>query len=342
MVSEKKLSTGLAIFDVLKLLYKNWNEYNYTGCVFVDFSRAFDTIDHNILAEKLKMYGLNNVSQKIMLEYMATRKQTTTVNGFSSSQAQVTYGTAQGSILGPLIFILYVNDIFHSLGQENSTHMYADDTLLMCKASDIDTVTEKAQIIFQKMSLWCEANKLSVNADKTKYMVIRHTKAPYEPNFIVKENKISTVHQYEYLGKLLDDKLSMNNYPDNMWKKANSKLGILSKIRRFISEKTAVRTYKTMIRPHLDYIDFVVESGSADRIQRLDNLKKKAIRRIEYCKNVENRQDKKVLQGKYKIEDLALRHKRNLVKIIHTLSAGRENLKTVSTVRELRTRLRSK
>ena len=98
--------------SILKQLYANWNEGNYTGCVFVDFSRAFDTIDHNILSEKLKMYGLDEMSQKFMLEYMASRKQTTTVNGFSSSQAQVTYGTAQGSILGPLIFILYVNDLF--------------------------------------------------------------------------------------------------------------------------------------------------------------------------------------------------------------------------------------
>ena len=68
-----------------------------------------------------------------------------------------------------------------------------------------------------------------------------------------------------------------------MWKKANSKLGILAKIRRFITEKNAVRIYKTRIRPHLDYIDFAVESGSVDRVQRLDNLQKKAIRRIEYC-----------------------------------------------------------
>ena len=219
----KNLSTGLAIFYVLKQMYSNWNEGNYTGCVFVDFSRAFDTIDHNILSEKLKMYGLDDTSQKFMLEYMANRKQTTTVNGFSSSQAQVTYGTAQGSILGPLIFILYVNDIFNSLGKDNSIHMYADDTLLMCKDNDINTVTEKAQTVFRKMSVWCEANKLSVNAGKTKYMVIRHMKAPLEPNFSVQGNKISTVHQYEYLGILLDDKLSMNDYLDTTWTKKTTR-----------------------------------------------------------------------------------------------------------------------
>ena len=317
-------------------MYSNWNEGNFTGCVFVDFSRAFDTIDHNILSEKLKMYGLDDISQKFMLEYMANRKQTTTVNGFSSSQDQVTYSTAQGSILGPLIFILYVNDIFNSLGKYNSIHMYADDTLLMCKDNDINTVTEKAQTIFCKMSVWCEANKLSVNAGKTKYMVIRHMKTPLESNFSVQGNKISTVHQYEYLGILLDDKLAMNDYLDTMWKKTNSKLGILAKIRRFISEKTAIRIYKTMIRPHLDYIDFVVDSGSADRIQRLDTLQKKALHRIEYCINVDSRQDEDVLQDKYKIEDLKLRRKRNLAKIMYTLSSDSDNLKTVSIGRDLR------
>ena len=145
---------------------------------------------------------------------------------------------------------------------------------------NIDAATEKAQQTFQQMLTWCEANKLTINEEKTKYMVIRHTKAPSEPIFTVHGNKIGTVHQYEYLGFLMDDKLSMNEYLDVMWKKANSKLGILAKIRRFISEKTAVRIYKTMIRPHLDYMDFVVDSGSADRVQKLDNLQKKALCRF--------------------------------------------------------------
>ena len=123
----------------------------------------------------------------------------------------------------------------------------------------------------------------------------------------------------------------MNDYLDSMWKKTNSKLGILSKIRRFISEKTAIRIYKTMIRPHLDYIDFVVDSGSADRIHNLDKLQKKALRKIEYCANPENRQDTKVLMNRYKIEDLKLRRKRNLVKIIHSLSAKTEYVKTKMT-----------
>ena len=190
----KGLSTGLAVFDLLKNLFENWNEKNYSGCIFIDFSRAFDSIDHGILAEKLKLYGLDENVLNFMKNYMSCRRQSTVVNGFCSTQEEITFGTAQGSILGPLIFILYVNDIFDSLGPEASIHMYADDTLLMCKADDIQVVTVKAQKFFQKMSTWCEANKLTINMAKTKYMVVRHTKPPQEPNFKVDKTKLNMVH----------------------------------------------------------------------------------------------------------------------------------------------------
>ena len=151
-------------------------------------------------------------------------------------------------------------------------------------------------------------------------MVVKHTKIPTEPSLELNGFKISTVQQYEYLGMLLDDKLTMNEYADAMWKKANAKVGVLARIRRFISENTAAKIYKSMIRPHLDYIDFVIDSSSADRVKRLNNLQNKALRRIEYCMNKENRLDYLELQEKYNIEDLKLRRNRNLVKIIHARS----------------------
>ena len=121
------------------------------------------------------------------------------------------------------------------------------------------------------MLVWSEENELSINFTKTKYMIVKHTKVPTEPEFVFDGHKINTVHQYEYLGMILDDKLTMNDYLHAVWTKTNSKIGILSKIRRFISEKTATRIYKCMIRPNLDYIDYVLDSSSADRVQKLDN-----------------------------------------------------------------------
>ena len=319
------LSTSLAIFDVLKILYENWNDKLYSGCVFIDFSRAFDSIDHNILIEKLKLYGLDENPLNFMTNYMSCRAQKTIVNGHMSQQLPVTYGTAQGSILGPLIFILYVNDIFEMLDHESSVVMYADDTLLISKAENMVEVHEKAQKALQSISNWCSANRLSLNLAKTKYMVIKHNRVNNETELKLNGHTINNVHQYEYLGMVLDDKLAMNNYLDVMWKKANAKVGILAKIRRFISEKTAIRIYKCMIRPHLDYIDFVIESGSADRINKLKNIQKKAIRRIEYAVVPENRSEVKTLQEKYNIEDLRLRRKKNIVKIMYEQSTCENN-----------------
>ena len=264
----KGLSTSVAIFDVLKNLYENWNNKNFTGCIFIDFSRAFDTIDHQILAEKFDLYGLDAIPQKFLFQYMSCRKHNTPVNGCKSSNVPVTYGTAQGSILGPLIFILYVNDIFATIKQDSSIYMYADDTLILCKSDNVDDVTSKAKDALEKIMFWCEVNKLTINYKKTKYMVVKHTKISAEPCLSVDGVKISTVQQYEYLGMLLDDKLSMNEYADAMWKKTNTKVGILARIRRFISEKTAAKIYKSMIRPHMDYIDFVIDSSSADRVKK--------------------------------------------------------------------------
>ena len=152
-------------------------------------------------------------------------------------------------------------------------NMYANNAL---------TVTDNAQKALDEMVSWCEENKLTINCMKTKFMFVKHTKVPCEPQVRMGNFKLSTVSSYEYLGIVLDDKLSMNNYLEMMWKKANAKIGILAKIRRFITEKTATIIYKCMIKPHLDYIDFIVDSGSADRIQKLENLPKKAIRRVEY------------------------------------------------------------
>ena len=150
----KGLSTSIAIFDVLKELYDNWNGKEYSGCVFIDFSKAFDTIDHHILFQKLELYGLNNKSLDFFKSYMQNRTQTTSVNGYTSTSAPITYGTAQGSILGPLIFILYVNDVFESVKLSDNIYMYADDTLIISKDDDIDEVTRKCSEGLNKVTTW--------------------------------------------------------------------------------------------------------------------------------------------------------------------------------------------
>ena len=201
----KGLSTSLAIYDVLREMYANWNDKCYSGCAFIDFSRAFDSINHGILFEKLKLYGIEGKPLEFFKKYMGNRRQKTCVNGYTSEEAQVTCGTAQGSILGPLIFIIYINDIFKSIKTTGKIYMYADDMLIICKSKDIKEVTTDIENALVKMFTWCTANKLSINVSKTKHMTVQHSKPDLEPVVHVNNRCISTVQSYEYLGMMLDN-----------------------------------------------------------------------------------------------------------------------------------------
>ena len=218
--------------------------------------------------------------------------------------------------------------------------MYADDTLIISKDDDIDEVTRKCSEGLNKVATWYEANKLSMNYNKTKFMVLKHKKNTVVPNIHVRHKLIGQVHTYEYLGVLIDESLKFNEYVDSIWKKANNKIGILSRIRRFISVKTAVQIYKCMIRPHLDYIDYVIDSSTCERIEKLDKLQNKAIRRIEYCTIIENRKSIDDLCLEYNIEKLPVRRKRNLIKIMYKESKDTNNINYRRPQMELRSKSR--
>ena len=140
----------------------------------------------------------------------------------------------------------------------------------------------------------------------------------------------------EYLGVTIDKDLEMVSHVDNMYEKANSKLGILSKIHRYITEETAVKLYKTMIRPYLEYVDFVIESSTKKKIDRIDNLQRKALRRFEYCNNPEDRQTYDELGCKYNVEKLSVRRKRSLLRMINIESKDSNDIKKDSHGMNLR------
>ena len=310
----------------------------YTGCIFVDFARAFETIDHNILMLKLKAYGLTTVPLNFFRKYITSRKQTTVVNGYVSNDGCVTYGTAQGSVLGPLIYIIYVNDVLKLMSEDYKMFLYADDILIMHQNVDKGLMLDGLQNKLNSKMEWCSRNKLTVNRDKTKSMIVCSQKVENVGTLKIENDVLSSVTQYEYLGMILDSKLSMSQQVDSMYKKANSKLAILCKIRRYISEKTAVRVYKTMIRPHLEYIDFVIDSCAKDRIEKIDKLEDRALRRIEFCHRPENRLDYNELRMAYKIESLCVRRKRSLLRIMYDKSKNDENVEVILHDINLRSR----
>ena len=257
--------------------------------------------------------------------HTGTRTQVTTVNGHVSSSKSVTCGTAQGSILGPLIYIIYVNDVLSLLNEKDNMYLYADDMLIISNHMNVEVMLLDLQAKINRIYNWCVPNKLNINEAKTKYMVVDSGKVEPIGRISINNRVLGKVTQYEYLGMRIDHKLNMDNQIESMFKKANKKLGILSRIRMFITCNTATRIYKTMIRPHLEYVDFIVESGikklisngnkngSKKLISKLYRFQERALRKIEYCKNPEKRKEYSSLGNEYGIECLAKRRKRSLI-----------------------------
>ena len=313
-------STSTAVFDMLKTTFQSWNDKLFQTCVFIDFSKAFDCIDHQILIEKLKLYGLNEKAISFISSYFDNRYQRTRVDGNISEISKVTYGTAQGSIIGPLIFIIYVNDVFEILSDPNDIIMYADDTLLMSKGSTMSESISECQIKLDKLIKWCDKNKLSVNIKKTKCMYINSSDLTSDEHLCIRGKPVDVVKHFEYLGMIIENKLQMNKHVDILYKKARQKLGMLYKIRKFIKSETALLLYKVMIRPHLEYGDFLIDSANQKHIDNLERLQERILRVIEYESISTNRKEMSILKNSLGIEDLSVRRKRSLLRIMYSQS----------------------
>ena len=328
-------STTSAVFSTLKKLFENWNMGLPSTCVFIDFSRAFDSIDHNIFLKKLKLYGFNPKSVKFIESYVRSRTQCTIVENCKSMEAPLLCGTAQGSILGPLFFTLYVNDIFAYVTHNNCLTMYADDTLLIEQGDTVESSHTSCQSRLKEVEHWCNSNRLCINIDKTKVMTICiNVKDRVEvPSIEIVGNTLQSVSKYEYLGVVMDNVLGMNTHIEHITKKVQGKLCILRKIRRFITENVALRIFKCLILCHFDYGDYMVDSGTHVNIEKLDRLYVRTIRCIEYKPDAQSRSSLVDLYHKYKLETLVDRRKRNLLKIMYKESKVELNIDVYRPIR---------
>ena len=170
----KKHSTYMAVIDLVNKITEAVDNDKFTAGVFLDLSKAFDTIDHTILLDKLYHYGFRGITHKWFEDYLSNRKQYVYYNGVPSQQQNLTCGVPQGSILGPLLFIIYVNDI-HLITDSLDVISFADDTNLFYSHNQFNVIEEVFNKELVNVNRWFQVNKLSVNAKKSNYMVPRRT-----------------------------------------------------------------------------------------------------------------------------------------------------------------------
>ena len=302
----KGFSTMSSVADLTDRLFSNSNKGLTSLAAFVDLRKAFDTVDHGILKNKLRCYGIADKNLDWCSSYLESRGQRVLANGVFSSAEEIVCGVPQGSVLGPLFFILYVNDVQNAVTNSN-LQLYADDTVIYTSGVSAEVAACKLQPSLNQFYEWCQANKLSLNVTKTKLMVFgtRHkVKKAKDITIKVGDAPLQIVPSYKYLGITLDSTLSFNHYVKTVANIVAYKANLLAKIRKFLTDSVSLKIYKSMILPYFDYGDVIYNTSN---IEGLDKLQRLQNRCLKICKGFDIRFDTKELHTITKTPMLEMR-----------------------------------
>ena len=234
-------STEHAIVDLMNYLTKSLDKNLFSIGVFLDLSKAFDTVNREILLAKLKYYGVNKLTHNWITDYLKNRKQFINYdNSKFTTLKEVIYGIPQGSILGPLLFLIFINDVFKPLKYTNSV-MFADDTNLVHFHSDIKVLFKQVNEDLTAIDKWFRANKISLNTSKTKYILFhnrnqRDTIPLKLPDLLISNREMERVSHLKFLGLVIDENLSWECHIKKLENQIVKTIGMLYKVRPFLSE----------------------------------------------------------------------------------------------------------
>ena len=277
----EKHTTTHAILHLIDKLASALDSRLHTIGTFLDFSKAFDTVDHEILLSKLCHYGVRGVALDWFRSYLTDRKQYVSLNGIDSCPQKVTCGVPQGSILGPLLFILYIND-FQRSSSVLSFIFFADDSSVFfshkCPQILLNTVNEE----FRKVMKWINANKLSLNLQKTNYILFSNSVNILPGEVAFNNNPIERVTSTKFLGIYIDEKLNWKTHVDKLSKVVSRNTGVIYKLRSCIPQEVLFILYSTLILSYINYGMLAWGKSFKTQIHRLFVVQKRVIRII--CK----------------------------------------------------------
>ena len=282
-------STSHALISLIDMIKKYLdNDYFFCG-VFIDIQKAFDTFNHEILLVKLNFYGIRGLDNSWLKSFLENRKQYVNLPGHFSSIEAVTFGVPQGSAWGPLLFLIYVNDL-QSVFSKSVVHHFADDTNLLFPAKKLGTIESVVKHELKLLAQWLQSNKLSLNETKTELIIFRSPwkHLPREPDIRINNYKLKLHSRIKYLGILIDEVLSGNKQIVDICTKLARTNGILSKLRHFVPRKTCVSVYFSLFYSYALYGCLVWSYSTQRNIDRIIKLQKRCIRIIIYSEFTEH------------------------------------------------------
>ena len=261
-----------------------------TGVVFLDIRKAFDSIDHVILLEKLAFYGVSQLELAWFKSYLSNRQQQCQVNGCLSNKGEIICGVPQGSILGPLLFLIHINDLPNCL-KTTTPCLYADDTQIFASSYDSVALANDINSDLENVTDWLNVNKLQSHPSKTKLIVIGSKQnltnkvGELYNSIIMNNNVISPVVSNKCLGVDLDDRLTFDINIEEICKKICSGIGALRRIKPFVPQTSLVTLYKSLIQPYFDYCSPLWDTCDKilkDKLQILQNRAARVITGARY------------------------------------------------------------
>ena len=277
-----KYSTSMALTNIANKIVDTFEENYFLVGVFIDLSKAFDTINHDIMLTKLEHYGIRGKAYDWFSSYLSNRYQCRKYKSSVSEYTNIVCGVPQGSLLGPLLFILYINDI-ENVSNTPSYILYADDTNILFNGKDLTTLQDKVNDNLSKVCKWFQANRLSVNPRKCNVIVFSNRTKFYETDSInIKLNnvEIPRVEQTKFLGVIVDSKLTWKFHIQEVEKKVSRNIGIISRLSYLLPEDVLRMLYSTLILPYLSYCNLIWGSTFQSNLKKLTAKQNKIVRVI--------------------------------------------------------------
>ena len=218
----------------------------------IDYRKAFDTVDHQILLAKMERYGIRGVVLELFSSYLSHRSHRVKIGKAVSTKLTIDIGVPQGSLLGPILFILYINDLFY-LPNFPKPILYADDTTLLFRNENSDALIQQCNDGLARFQSWSISNKLSINEEKSCYITFTLRDFTCNEKLILNGKYLERRNQYKYLGVDIDDTLKFNLHMIHVAKKNSKSIGILYRLRDMIPLTTKIQIYNTLVLPYLSY-----------------------------------------------------------------------------------------
>ena len=273
----KGLSTENAIVDFIDEIHKGLQNREYTVAVFMDLSKAFDVLNHDILLQKMEHYGFRGKFLNLIRSFISDRKYFVSANGIKSDTRTVNNGVPQGSTLGPLLFLIYVNDMSNSSDIFRFIQ-FADDTTTSHRGKNKQAVIQTVKNELEKVLEWLTANKLIINLKKNHTMLFTNKRGNRAIPILIRNAELEQKDDCKFLGIYIDKDLSWKTHIRYITNKVSKNVALLGRLKHTFPKPILKTLYTTLILPYFNYCNLIWGAADKTCLQNLIVLQKKAIR----------------------------------------------------------------